>query len=491
MFKLGVALVGSFVAGQAVTIASYCQNLETICYATHGLNASVCATGMADYGESSTTTDRDVDSLGCRQYYLLNTTLQLATRCQYGGPSGGGRCGAMHQVVCNIAETICAAETATKSYPDADECARSYFDGGIAAQWGSIQGGLSAGEDSLECRVYHVFAGVTNDAVAVHCGHYGLKNSTNAQCKGKVSTNKRHYCETLRDGCVAPYVQFALDAQCEGVAAAYPNPTTDDDARASTIGNNLGCRQYHAQAAKVLDDPQHCQHGGPSAFQGPCGNQKQAWASILNGVCNDNSALSFVNNVPPAIVDAAIPIGISGVFNDSNSYNTTFDTSKNTQICRIYHLGVAVTDSSHCSHGTIGGGGACGASDKKTNLCEFIKAVCGYGTAAHQYADASACASGVANLLPGLENATSGNTLGCRFYHTGVAATYLAGGSAGGANGNDVSLKEHCSHVLAAPTAGCIVPTVTGAPSASSDATTMTVPTIAAFMFAIAASFAL
>jgi len=145
----------------------------------------------------------------------------------------------------------------------------------------------------------------------------------------------------------------------------------------------------------------------------------------------------------------AIPVGIDGTMN----YSTTFDTTMNTQVCRLYHLTVAAVNQVHCSHGWISGGDNCGT--RAANLCQYIGAVCGFGAnASYQFASSSACTTAFAAFqgnvtLFGLDNATSGNTFGCRFYHVGVAASYLPGGSNGNANNAMASAVLHCGHVLA------------------------------------------
>jgi hypothetical protein len=379
----------------------------------------------------------------------------------------------MVNTVCGIAETACSTET-TKSYADVNACTDATTGlGAIGAQWGSKLGSAASGEDTLECRVYHVIAGHTVLNTSYHCGHYGL---TGGPCSAAPTTDATHYCETLQKYCVEPQKQFTLDAQCSMVAAGYSN--TPNDARISNVANSLGCRQYHAQAA-ASNAALHCEHAGPSGH-GFCGTIAEAWGSMLAAApCSDKSVQTVVNNTSPTLLASAIPVGIAS----TDKYNTTFDTSLNTQVCRLYHLGVASTATDHCSHGSLSGGDFCGK--RITNLCAAIGAVCSWGTASHQFASSSACVTALnkTTIMAGLDNATAGNTLGCRFYHLGVAASYSAGGSMAGATGAAALVTQHCSHVLeTTPTGGCNVATTTPPSSASA------LPVLAGLVIALCTS---
>jgi len=389
--------------------------------------------------------DMGVNTLYCR-WGTLNTTLSAASMCRYLGLSGGGRCGGMINNVCQIATspTVCQNQS-TASYADIAPCVT-----GLApkiAQWGSLQGPSGASEDSLECRLYHAVNWLSSGDVS-HCGHFGV---TGGPCGGLVSTNQQHYCENAQYFCnsTGPYAQYADISNCLVIAAGMPLNASTNNAIAANAGNNLGCRQYHITAAAAGAGLQHCGHGGPSGGQGVCGIVRDAWATNLAAApCQDGSVLALTMAVASTVIDAAIPPGITGAQN----YSTTFDTTMNTQVCRLYHLTVAaVQPSAHCSHGWISGGDACGT--RGANLCAYIQAICGFGAnASYQFASMAACTAGFSTFnatLNGLDNATSGNTYGCRFYHAGVAASYLAGSANGNSANAMATAVLHCGHVLA------------------------------------------
>jgi len=266
--------------------------------------------------------------------------------------------------------------------------------------------------------------------------------------------------------------QFTDRAQCLAVAGKYSN--TPADAIAANR-NNLGCREYHAQAAASLKTADHCAHAGPSGG-GQCGSQLEAWASLLNTApCNDVSVKTVVDSVAPAIINAAIPPGFNATVSSSvASYTFNYDQAGNTQACRIYHLGVALSGNpSHCSHGDLSGGENCG-TNLKANLCKAIGAVCGFAVSAWQFPTEAACvtdltSSATNNITMGttVPQDTSTNSYACRYYHTGVAATYLLGGSAYNASmmtANTEGKEFHCGHVLKRATAGGCGATTTGTP---------------------------
>jgi hypothetical protein len=195
----------------------------------------------------------------------------------------------------------------------------------------------------------------------------------------------------------------------------------------------------------------------------------------------DTTVRTFIGAVGNATANAAVPSGVSTA-SPYVPYSTTFDTSQNTQLCRIYHLGVASTDITHCSHGSISGGGLCGAN-VVNNLCTFIQAACTFGNnATFQFADMNACTTALAISTtitmgaPG-DYVTANNTLACRYYHAGVAASYLATGAMGSGAGALEQNHYHCGHVLGvATTGGCgaaaapVTKPPTAAPPASGSA---------------------
>jgi len=460
MFKLGVILAGATLsASQTVTLTSYCTDLVNNCPGVHGFgtNVTTCETTMATFTTGSLT-DVGINTLGCRNRFLSDPTLNAtATKCRYAGPSGGGRCGSVLDAVCDAAVSACGADT-NASYASAGACTTGL--GPYVAQWGAKQGASAGTEDTLECRLYHAITGLATsfDAGGVdHCTHF---NATGGPCAGAPTTDATHYCEVVTYHCnmmndTNQWPQAtSKDGMPECLASVGVFPNTPNDARASNNGNTLGCREYHAQAAASLNLTIHCQHAGPSGG-GACGTYTEAW-NTLASVPKCNGTI----DVPRAVADiksatnlmAMIPLG-----NDV-SYNTNLPWD-NTQRCRLYHLTTASVTQSHCTHGSVSGGGVCGSYIE--NLCTFIGGACGFGTGDYQFASAKACNDTLQKLAiaTGAEADRAANTLQCRFYHAGIAASYASGGkNAGDANAAQ-NMKDHCNHVLVNSTkaGGCNV----------------------------------
>jgi hypothetical protein len=394
--------------------------------------------------------DENTNTIGCRMKFLTTLPYNTSNFCQYAGATGGGRCGNPLDAVCDIGAAVCGTVSGSV-YADANSCKATDGLKALENQWGYNQGASASTEDSLECRIYHVIASLTADLPA-HCGHW---NVTSAFCKDKVVPNVAHYCNTLDYNCgnnngTGPTAQFGSRAQCMVWAAGLPNTGAEADARASNGANSLGCREYHAQAARG-DSALHCSHAGPSGG-GVCGSFFEAWTSLLKAApCADTAQISdLVAAVGLIKANTLIPEMAAGA---TGKYNIAFDTSGNTQACRIYHLGVASTATDHCPHGFVSGGDSCGSY--KSNLCAFIGGTCGFGATTWQFASKDACEAALTNsttnvILAGVPGAASGgkDSYECRFYHATVAAGYMTGGI-NAAAANAATLKEtHCSHVL-------------------------------------------
>ena len=119
----------------------------------------------------------------------------------------------------------------------------------------------------------------------------------------------------------------------------------------------------------------------------------------------------------------------------------TGDTSGNTIGCRLYHAGAAAADpTTHCPHAGPTGGNVCGSWCE--NYCQLMAKNC---TGANAVYDAATCMTKCATIpTSGQVNDTTGNSIQCRIYHLGVAASDPA---------------THCAHaktVTDNPTTPCM-----------------------------------
>jgi hypothetical protein len=113
---------------------------------------------------------------------------------------------------------------------------------------------------------------------------------------------------------------------------------------------------------------------------------------------------------------AAFPLGKSG------------DVSGDTLGCRVYHVGVAKTDPTHCTHAGPGGDGLCGTNCQ--GFCDIAMKAC-----PAVYTDAAACAADCATFKDDVAYdaaVATGDSLACRLYHLTVAS---------------VTPDPHCGHI--------------------------------------------
>jgi hypothetical protein len=320
-----------------------------------------------------------------------------------------------------------------------------------------------------------------------HCTHF---NATGGPCSGAPAVDPVHYCEVITYHCSndTTYQQWPTattpDGLNECLASVAQFPATPNDARASNTGNTLGCREYHAQAAAAINKTAHCQHGGPSGG-GACGTYTEAW-NVLAGVTKCNGTI----DVQRAITDIKSATTLANMIPVGNGIPYTASAPwDNTQRCRLYHLTTASVTPSHCSHGSVSGGGVCGSL--VDNLCTFIQGACGFGTSTYQFPDAKTCNSTLtaAAITTGVEADRAVNTLQCRFYHASIAASYATGGRQDSATGAAQSMKDHCNHVLGTTMAGgCNAPAT--APTAAKPNAAAGVPLLAAVSVSVVSMLA-
>ncbi|MBM4358789.1 MAG: hypothetical protein FJ096_11860 [Deltaproteobacteria bacterium] len=139
------------------------------------------------------------------------------------------------------------------------------------------------------------------------------------------------YCDTITANCTGNNAQYSDKAHCVASCAAFPKGTAAD-----TTGNTVGCRAYHAGAAK-MDPAVHCSHAGPGG-DGACGTNCEGFCAIALKACSAKYA------------DKAACETECKAFKDTVDYNATVTTG-DSLACRLYHLTVASVDPTvHCDH---------------------------------------------------------------------------------------------------------------------------------------------
>jgi len=139
------------------------------------------------------------------------------------------------------------------------------------------------------------------------------------------------YCATISAHCTGPHTQYGAPDTCLASCEAFMPGTLAD-----TGGNTLGCRIYHAGAAKDMPEI-HCTHAGPGG-NGVCGANCDGFCTIAADAC------------PEAWADEAACQTACATFSPDESYDAT-DVAGNTFACRLYHLTAATVDpATHCGH---------------------------------------------------------------------------------------------------------------------------------------------
>lgn len=139
------------------------------------------------------------------------------------------------------------------------------------------------------------------------------------------------YCTAITANCTAANAQYSAMDTCMGSCKAFDVGTAADMA-----GNTLGCRLYHAGAAKA-DPATHCTHAGPGGA-GVCGADCDGFCAIAADAC------------PGTFADDAACQAACAMYDATESYDAS-DVAGDTLACRLYHLTVATTlPADHCAH---------------------------------------------------------------------------------------------------------------------------------------------
>ena len=420
------------------TCEAYCAAITSACT---GDNAQYTdEAGCLDYCddwadlEAGTLGDVDGDTIGCRLYHAgvaAESAENATAHCAHAGPSGGNVCGDWCTNYCGLAMSNCTGDNAL--FDSDGSCASACEALGATGEPGDVDG------DTVQCRIYHLgVAGSKADgAAATHCPHGAVDGG--GVCVDDVveAPTCEAYCAAVTASCKGENAQYTSEDACVEYCATWA--TLPLGTGADTSGNTVGCRAYHAGVAGggPADAAIHCAHAGPSGGD-VCGTLCENYCHLEELNCSDVFSL-FTSAEKCAEACAAFPTG-----------GNANDTSGNNVYCRIYHLGIAGSEGDtsaevHCPHGDIDGGGQCVVPEPEKPTCDLycatITANCtGDNT---QYADEGSCLTycGTFAQIPlGAAADTSGNTVGCRAYHAGVA----------GGGADDAAV--HCPH--AGPSGG-------------------------------------
>jgi hypothetical protein len=302
--------------------------------------------------------------------------------------------------------------------------------------------------DSLQCRTNAALEAETGSA-AKACPEAGENGGIFSQevC-GSACDN---YCDMVKANCgwspaaAAHNYLYKSRDECMKVCMVLPIsdgvivdmttflPTFED----ITSGNSVGCRRYHAsviRSGEVLNAESaavHCPHTGKRGGDGVCGGDCDYYCSLMNYHCIGPNA---------QFADQAECLAACNFYPADGSYADPVSTSGNNRQCRIYHAevaggivgtGGASAQAVHCPHaGQFGGDGVCGTSCQ--HFCDQAMSICADDNAI--FASQAQCEEKCGALSSQDTAVTTGDTLGCRMYHLGVASKAEA------------NKKIHCPH---------------------------------------------
>ncbi len=234
-----------------------------------------------------------------------------------------------------------------------------------------------------------------------------------------VSTKQcKDYCTLVMDSCKGDNAVYTTEEICLGVCAKLP-PGDGEDLSTNTVA----CRAHQAEIAK--DEPaDYCKGAGPGG-NGVCGTDCEAYCTLFPQVCpkdyeyaSTKDCLKFCQALP-----------------SQDSYDVVRDHGGDTIECRLVHTSSAtVIPKDHCPHAPIRPTEpwCIGAADVAPNCDDYcdIELVACQGSLA-QYQSKPQCMDVCKALDQGTNDDETGNTVGCRRYHSFNSATLP---------------ETHCSH---------------------------------------------
>ncbi len=340
-------------------------------------------------------------------------------------------------------ETPAATKDAATGDTAAD--ATTTGDGGATDASSDTGGASDALSDTIADTIADTSADTASDAQPVDSQPDGA--GTDAGSGPDVSTNDAiagsppcdAYCSSIMAACSGDNAQYVSQEACVTYCTKQAKFQAGTPKDAS--GNTVGCRQFHTSLAakSVADAKTHCVHAGPTGGD-TCGTWCDNYCELATNNCTVENKLYSSKEACPAECAKAAKTGKAGA------------TSGDSVQCRIYHLGLAGVDpmsaTMHCPHAKVPSDPGSPCSDAVApadptceGYCDAVMKSCTGDLA--QYGTKDACLTYCktqGKLAIGKAGETSGNTVGCRTYHAGLAGKDAA------------SALTHCVH--SGPTGG-------------------------------------
>ena len=397
----GYGTCGTFCENYCHLSATNCTGAQAL-YSSESKCKAACAQ-LSTVGEPGVIQG---DSLWCRMAHLAlagsdPANGSAAAHCPNGGEAGGTEC-------------VCKPECTDK------ECG----DDGCGGECGVCEAGKTCDGGTCGCKPKCSGKECGDDGCGGSCGTCGTADEcTFGTClPAAPPPTCEEYCAAVQSACGSAdeaTSQFADTATCidycANLAMLAPGKAGE------STGNTIACRLYHAQTAATLDKATQCVFAGPTGGD-VCGSWCENYCSLALNNCSGAKKLYTSEAVCLGACKAFPTTGLPG------------DDAGDSVQCRLYHVTQAGASAAmaaiHCPYGGPTGGGVCidpTLIPTCETYCDTVQASCGdAGAPNSQYKDKAACieyCGTLAKLPPGQTDIPDGNTIACRLYHAGVAAT--------------------------------------------------------------------
>jgi hypothetical protein len=216
----------------------------------------------------------------------------------------------------------------------------------------------------------------------------------------------KDYCATVMANCTGDNAVYTTEELCLGVCGAL-KPGDESE----PLGNTVACRAR--QASLATEEPSvNCIAAGPGG-NGICGTDCDAYCQIFPKICPNDYEYTSTKDCLQAC---------SGLIEQPDRFDVIKDHGGDTIECRLVHVSAATAEPTmHCPHapirptqpwctGPVDGAPTC------EQYCKIEIAACTDDLA--QYESPAQCMAVCAALDPGTNEDETGNTVGCRRYHS-------------------------------------------------------------------------
>jgi hypothetical protein len=227
------------------------------------------------------------------------------------------------------------------------------------------------------------------------------------------------YCDLVTSACTGTNQVYATKDTCLGVCAQLDPGETIERADENTVA----CRAFYA-GESVREPVDNCKYAGPGGG-GKCGTDCEAYCQLYPAVCPDDYKYT----------STADCLKFCGTLLDQDSFDVVRDHGGDSIECRLVHTSSAtLKPKEHCEHAPIFPEEPwCINALDEPPTCEAycaIELVACTGDLA-QYQSEAECLAVCNALPPGTNEDETGNSVGCRRYHS---------------FNSSLGPENHCSH---------------------------------------------